>query len=93
MMDVNEINQFHGKTISRYEWNRIYEHLSGRFAVYQKIENGIMHTVLNQTAKIDENGHSRPFNGYVKISFWVKWDDLYKRKLLLLKTKKTTAKC
>ncbi len=90
MMDVHEIGQFQGRTISRYEWNRINENLGGRFGVFHDLDkkSNIMHTVLQQTSKIDENGHLRPFNGYVKISFWVKWNDLYKRKLLLLKSRK-----
>lgn len=85
-MTDNEIYQFDGKTISRYEWNRIHENLNCRFAIYQRIENGIMHTVLKQEAQIINTrlvpvAQSMKF----KISIFVRWDDLYKRKLLLLK--------
>lgn len=89
MMDINEICQFEGRTISRYEWNRLNENLGCRFSVYQSIENGIMHTLLRQVNKIDERGHLRPIPEpmHIRISLFVRWNDLYKRKLLLIKRK------
>lgn len=84
-MTDNEIYQFDGKNISRYEWNRLNENLNGRFTVFQQLDKGIMHTVLRQEAQIINTRLvpiAKPMK--FKISIFVRWYDLYKRKLLLI---------
>lgn len=91
-MDLNEIYQFDGRTISRYDWNRIYENLNNRFTHYMNLDyqSNIMHIVLRQEAKVNIDGRLIPLPEPMKfkISIFVRWSDLYKRKLLLLKSKK-----
>lgn len=89
-MDINEIYSFDGKTISRYEWNRIHENLDNRFTHSMNLDyqSNIMHIVLRQEAKI-MNTRLVPLPESMKhrISLFVRWNELYKRKLLLIKRK------
>lgn len=90
MMQINEIYSYNGKTISRYEWNRIREGLGQRFTHSMNLDyqSNIMHVVLRQEAKII-NTRLVPLPNTMKFTFsiFVIWNDLYKRKLLLINRK------
>lgn len=86
-MHIAEIYEYRGRTISRYEWNRINESLNGMFRVSQNIDNetGIMRTTIRQIYTMI-NGRIQDVHG-IDVVIYVKWNDLYKRKLLLIKSK------
>lgn len=88
MMHIADIFEYRGRTISRYEWNRINERLNGMFSVNQHIDNetGIMKTTIRQRYTMI-NGRIQDVHG-IDVVIYVKWNDLYKRKLLLINRKK-----
>lgn len=91
MMQINEIYSFDGKTISRYEWDRIHESFGNIFTHWMNLDyqTNIMRVDVRQEFKIiNERLVPLPTSMKSTFSIFVKWNDLYKRKLLLINRKK-----